>query len=60
MPVDRSEIARKAAAARWRNRQPPARDLSRYVEVLPGLWQPADMAPAEQWKAQQLRNNRER
>jgi hypothetical protein len=60
MPADRSEIARKAAAARWRNRQPPARDLSRYVEVLPGLWQPVEMAAAERWKAQQRRNNKER
>jgi hypothetical protein len=57
MPADRSEIARKAAAARWGNRQQQVRDLSRYVEVVPGVWQPEGMAEAERWKQQQRRAN---
>jgi hypothetical protein len=30
-------------------------DLTGYVEVLPGVWEPADMAEAERWKRQQAR-----
>jgi hypothetical protein len=51
----RSEIARKAALARWR--KPTSPDLSRMVEVLPGLWQPEDMDTIERWKLQQRRRN---
>jgi hypothetical protein len=52
--LTRSEIARQAALARW-NRKPAAPDLSRFVEVLPGLWQPEDMDDIERWKLQQRR-----
>jgi hypothetical protein len=30
-------------------------DLAGYVEVLPGVWQPADMTAAEKWKREQAR-----
>jgi hypothetical protein len=52
----RSEIARQAALARWdRNREEDGRDLIGYVEIVPGVWQPAGMAAAERWKAQMRR-----
>jgi hypothetical protein len=32
--------------------------LAGYVEILPGVWQPAGMAAADRWKRQQLRREK--
>jgi hypothetical protein len=40
-------------AERPKRRRPPTRgavDLAGYVEVVPGVWEPADMRDAEEWK----------
>jgi hypothetical protein len=33
------------------------RDLALFVEVVPGVWQPQEMAVAERWKQQMRRRN---
>jgi hypothetical protein len=33
-------------------------DLAGLVEVVPGVWEPADMAEAERWKRQQARGEK--